>query len=106
MKKVTTKTSRRNDTGMRAEYDFTRGTSGKHYRAMQAGYKITIHQADGTAIVKEVQPKEGVIVLAPDVRKYLPGFGIRERSLTFVDQAHSRETSSDYERSGGKLGNS
>ncbi len=72
MKKVTTKTSRRNDTGMRAEYDFTRGTSGKHYRAMQAGYKITIHQADGTAIVKEVQPKEGVIVLAPDVRKYFP----------------------------------
>ena len=33
---------------MRAEYEFTGGTRGKHYRAMQAGYTITIHHADGT----------------------------------------------------------
>ncbi len=57
---------------MRAEYDFTGGTRGKHYRAMQAGYTITIHQADGRTIVEEVQPKEGSVVLAPDVREYFP----------------------------------
>jgi hypothetical protein len=33
---------------MRAEYDFTGGVRGKHYRDMQAGYTITIHKADGT----------------------------------------------------------
>ncbi|MEK6657817.1 MAG: hypothetical protein AABY58_10300 [Nitrospirota bacterium] len=33
---------------MRAEYDFTDGVRSKHYRAMQVGYTITIHKADGT----------------------------------------------------------
>ncbi len=33
---------------IRAEYSFTGGVRGKHYRAMQAGYTITIHKEDGT----------------------------------------------------------
>jgi len=57
---------------MQLEYDFTGGTRGKHYRAMQAGYTITIHHADGTTEIKEVKPQEGTVVLAPDVRKYFP----------------------------------
>jgi hypothetical protein len=32
---------------LRAEYDFTGGVRGKYYEAMQAGYTITIHKADG-----------------------------------------------------------
>ena len=43
---------------MRAEYDFRRGVRGKHSKAMQAGYTITIHKADGTTMVKDVMPKE------------------------------------------------
>jgi hypothetical protein len=39
---------------------------------MQAGYTITIHKADGTTIVKEVQPKVGAVVFEPDVREYFP----------------------------------
>jgi len=35
------------DNDMRAEYDFTGGVRGKHYGAMQAGYTITTHNADG-----------------------------------------------------------
>lgn len=66
------KTARRGDNGMRAEYDFAGGVRGKHYRAMQAGYTITIHQADGTTVTKEVNPKKGAVILAPDVRKYFP----------------------------------
>jgi len=46
------------------------GVRGKHYRAMQAGYKITIHQADGTTVVKDMMSKKGVIVLEPDIRAY------------------------------------
>ena len=60
------------DDDMRAEYDFTGGVRGKHYRAMQAGYTITIHKADGTTLVKEVKPAEGAVVLEPDVREYFP----------------------------------
>ena len=45
---------------------------GKHFRAMQSGYTVTVHRADGTTLVTEVMPKEGLIVLAPDVREYFP----------------------------------
>ncbi|HAG09573.1 MAG TPA: hypothetical protein DCK87_08460 [Desulfotomaculum sp.] len=55
---------------MRTEYDFTGGVRGKHYRALQAGYTINIHMADGTTLVKEVMPKEGAVVLEPDIQAY------------------------------------
>lgn len=57
---------------MRAEYDFTGGVRGKHYGAMQAGYTVIIHKADGTTVTKDVMPKEGAVVLEPDVRAYFP----------------------------------
>jgi len=60
------------DDAMRTEYDLTGGVRGKHYRAMQAGYTIIIHKADGTSLVKEVKPVEGAIILEPDVRRYFP----------------------------------
>lgn len=72
MKKVSTKTTQTDSDNMEAEYDFTNGIRGKHYRAMQNGYTITIHQPDGTKVVKEVKPQEGAVVLAPDVREYFP----------------------------------
>ena len=72
MKKALTETVQTQDDDMRAEYDFTGGVRGKHYRAMQAGYTITIHKADGTTLVNEVKPVEGAIILEPDVRKYFP----------------------------------
>jgi hypothetical protein len=57
---------------MRGEYDFKRGVRGKHYKALQAGYTITVHNADGSATVKDVMPKEGAIVLDPEVLAYFP----------------------------------
>jgi hypothetical protein len=60
------------DDTMRAEYDFTGGARGKHYRAMQGGYVITIHKADGTIRVKEVKPAKGAVILEPDVQEYFP----------------------------------
>lgn len=71
MKKPDARQVEPQDDEMRAEYDFTGGVRGKHYKAMQAGYTITIHKADGTKVVKDVQP-EGAIVLEPDVREYFP----------------------------------
>jgi len=55
---------------MRAEYDFRDGVRGKHYKAMQGGYTITIHKADGTTIIKDVIP--GVVIIEPDIRTYFP----------------------------------
>ena len=68
MKKAMTEMVQVEGNDIRAEYDFTGGVRGKHYRAMQAGYTITIHKADGTIVVKDVMPKEGVVFLDPDVR--------------------------------------
>ena len=71
MKKASAKVARKTR-GMRREYDFAGGVRGKHYHAMQAGYTITIHRADGTTVVKEVKPKAGTIILEPELRKYFP----------------------------------
>ena len=66
---------------MRTEYDFRGGMRGKHYKAMQAGYTVTIHKADGTTLVKDVMPKEGAVVLEPDVQAYFPDSESVNRTL-------------------------
>lgn len=66
---------------MRAEYNFRGGVRGKHYRAMQTGYTIIIHEADGTTVVKDVMPKEGAVILEPDVRAYFPDSESGNRTL-------------------------
>lgn len=81
MKKEVSKMARTTDSDMRAEYDFRGGVRGKHYRAMQAGYTITIHEADGTTVVKDVIPKEGAVILEPDVRAYFPDSESVNRAL-------------------------
>jgi hypothetical protein len=72
MKKSPNKVVRLEETPMRAQYDFRRGVRGKHFKAMQAGYTITIHNADGTTTVKDVVPKHGAVVLEPDLQLYFP----------------------------------
>ncbi len=69
------------DKDLRAEYDFSGGVRGKHYQAMQAGYTITVHREDGTTVVKEVKPREGMVLLEPDVRKYFPDAESVNRAL-------------------------
>lgn len=81
MKKAVTKRVQVRDNDMRAEYDFTGGVRGKHYKAMQAGYTITIHKADGTTVVKDVMPKEGAVVIEPDIRTYFPDSESVNRAL-------------------------
>ncbi len=81
MKKAVTKMVQVEDNDMRAEYDFTSGVRGKHYRAMQAGYTITIHNADGTTVVKDVMPKEGVVIIEPHIQTYFPDSESVNRAL-------------------------
>ncbi len=72
MKKARNKSARTESDEMRPEYDFSRGVRGKYCRAMQAGYTITVHRADGTTIVKDVLPKRNAILLEPDVQAHFP----------------------------------
>jgi len=50
-------------------------------RAMQAGYRITVHQADGTRLVKDVMPKECAVILEPDIHAYFPDSESVNRTL-------------------------
>ena len=72
MKKLMNKMGEKENNNMRAEYDFNGGVRGKHYRAMQSGYTITIYKADGTTEMKDVMPKGETVLLEPDVRLYFP----------------------------------
>lgn len=58
------------DDEIRAEYDFTQAERGKFYRPLDKGYKVHVHQSDGTTVVNHYTLAEGMVLLAPDVRKY------------------------------------
>lgn len=60
------------DDDMLPEYDFSEGIRGKHYKAMQQGYKIIIHKMDGTTEIHDYTLPEGAVMLDPDVRPYFP----------------------------------
>jgi len=81
MKKPMSRVVQLKDTDMRAQYDFRGGVRGKHYKAMQAGYTIAIHQANGTTIAKDVMPKRGAVVLEPDIQAYFPDSDSVNRTL-------------------------
>jgi hypothetical protein len=88
---------------MQAEYDFSGGVRGKHYRAMQAGYTVTVRQADGTISVREVMPSEGLVVLEPDVREYFPdseSVNDALRGLIRLIPAKSSPTAAEGSRAG------
>jgi hypothetical protein len=72
MRKLLAKTILVDDNDIRDEYNFRSGVRGKHYKTLQNEYTITIHKADGTTIVKGVTPKEGTVILDPDVKDYFP----------------------------------
>ena len=84
MKKAKTKIVEGETNNMGTEYDFRKGVRGKHYKAMEAGYPITVHKADGTTIVKDVMPKEGAVILEPDVRAYFPDSKSVNRTLRYL----------------------
>ena len=81
MKKEVAKIVHVKENNMCAEYDFTGGVRGKHYRAMQDGYAIIIHKENGTTVTKDVMPKENVVVIEPDIRAYFPDSESVNRAL-------------------------
>lgn len=98
MKKVVTKMTQIEDKDMRAEYDFKTGVRGKHYRNMQAGYSTAVHKADGTTVVKNVMPKEGTVVLEPDIQPYFPDSESVNRALRCLIPLLAKEHGSKPEK--------
>jgi hypothetical protein len=58
------------DDGMLPEYDFSRGTRGKHAQQYERGHTVKVHKTDGTTAVQHYKLEDGAVLLAPDVRKY------------------------------------
>ena len=63
-------TKKKQEDGMRTEYDFGQAERGKSYRPLENGYTVHIHQSDGSEIVNHYTLAEGTVLLAPDVREY------------------------------------
>ena len=82
MKKATVTRKRRTPAdGMRAEYDFSGGLRGKHHRALQGGYTVTVHMGKGRKVVKQMTPTKATVVLDADVQAYFPDSRAVNRAL-------------------------
>jgi hypothetical protein len=73
MKKTRIKQTESTSEDMLPEYNFRgmKGVRGKYYQAMRGGYTITIHNEDGTILVKKVKPKTAIF-LEPDLLEHFP----------------------------------
>jgi len=75
-----------NNDDIRAEYDFSAGVRGKHYKSRLNGYTIRIHKKDGSAEVREIEPN-GSVVLEPDVQEYFPDSRAVNRALRTLSRS-------------------
>ncbi len=57
---------------MLPEYDFSNAVRGQHRKALDKGYTIHIHQADGSTVVEHYKLVDGAVLLQPDVQAYFP----------------------------------
>lgn len=57
---------------MQAEYDFSQGVRGKHYRDYQRGHTVKVDRKDGTTTIQHFTLEDGAVMLAQDVREFFP----------------------------------
>ena len=57
---------------MRAEYDFSTGVRGKHYKAYRQGHLVKVEKQDGSTEVHYFALEEGSVMLDPDIRQHFP----------------------------------
>jgi hypothetical protein len=55
-----------------AQYDFTGGVRGKHYKAYAKGHAVKVRKEDGSVSIQHYELEDGAVMLAPDVREYYP----------------------------------
>jgi hypothetical protein len=57
---------------LRAEYDFSQGVRGKHFRDYRAGHSVRVEKADGTVEEHHFTLADGAVMLDPDLRDRFP----------------------------------
>ena len=88
---------------MLPEYDLTgkKGVRGKYAKSLKNGYSIRELKADGAVEVREFIPKEGAVLLEPDVRAYFPDSESVNRALrSLIDLIPEKKVSRMAERRG------
>ena len=94
----TDKTRKKKNTGMRAEYDFSKAERGKFYRPLDKGYTVRVTQKDGTVEMKHYTLAEGTILLAPDVAEYFPDSESVNEALRSLIQLMDKMPAKRYKR--------
>ena len=57
---------------MRAEYDFSGGVRGKHYKFWRSGHTVEVQKADGSVEQRHFTLQDGAVILDPDLRERFP----------------------------------
>jgi hypothetical protein len=57
---------------IRAEYDFSKGVRGKHFKTYRAGHAVKIRKKDSSTKIQFFTQKDGSVMLDPDVKKHFP----------------------------------
>lgn len=96
------KTKKNQDDEMHAEYDFSKAERGKFYRRLDKGYKVHVHQGDGTVVINHFTLAEGTVLLAPDVREYFSDSQSVNEALRSLIQIMEKVPEKEYgsQRSG------
>ena len=66
---------------MRAEYDFSQGVRGKHYRAYRAGHVVRVGKSDGSVEERHFTLQDGAVMLDPDLKLQFPDSESVNRAL-------------------------
>jgi hypothetical protein len=85
--------SKSNEEEMLAEYNFTNGVRGKHYKAYRRGHTVTVHQEGGTKQVQHFTPEDGAVMLDPYVQQYFPDSDAVNYASRSDDISPNREAS-------------
>ena len=91
------RTKKKNDE-MSSDYDFSKAERGKFYRPLDKGYKVHIHQSDGTEVINHYTLAEGTVLLAPDVREYFTDSETVNEALRSLIQLREKVPARKYSR--------
>jgi len=72
--KTDKKESVKRDDEMLPEYDFSgkKGVRGKYHQMYRRGHTVQVYEKDGSTSIHYFEPRDGAVMLDPDVREYFP----------------------------------
>ncbi len=77
-----------NGIAMRDEYDFSKGTRGKHYKAYREGHTVIVNKKDGTKSIQYFTQEDGAIMLDPDIKVHFPNSESVNKALRSLIPQH------------------